>query len=123
MGVLLENEEHKALLAARDFAQAVVREAAHQAKRWEPGHDEGKMPEDWYWLLGHLGGRVLSHHKEGERLALMLRTGAGNLSADVLRASVQHHREKAVHHTITAAAALAHWHARVVRGLGVGDGR
>lgn len=93
-----------------DFSAGVVREAAHQRERWGSIHDGGKSPEDWYWLIGHLAGRALAHHKEAERLD-------GEISHpsmpghEVLLKQIAHHREKAVHHCITTAAALANWHA------------
>jgi hypothetical protein len=69
-----------------DFAAGVVAEAAHQRDRWGSEHDAGKAPADWFWLLGYLGGKALA-------AAL-----AGNT-------------EKALHHCISSAAALANWHA------------
>lgn len=69
-----------------DFAAGVVHEAAHQRSRWGSEHDAGKAPADWFWLLGYLGGKALA-------AAL-----AGNT-------------EKALHHCISSAAALANWHA------------
>jgi hypothetical protein len=68
------------------FLAAVVREAAHQRERWGAEQDDGKTPEDWFWLLGFLGGKALRAHSHGDR-------------------------EKALHHTISSAAALANWHA------------
>lgn len=41
------------------FVEAVKTEAAHQRERWGDDHDEMKGPEDWFWLLGFLGGKVL----------------------------------------------------------------
>lgn len=71
-----------------DFSRAVVLEAAHQRNRWAADHDAGKAPEDWFWLLGYLGGKALHAAKTG----------------DV---------DKAKHHTISTAAALANWHAAI----------
>jgi hypothetical protein len=71
-----------------DFAKAVALEAAHQRERWPSEHDSGKEPEDWFWLLGWLSGKAVH----------ALRSGA---------------RDKALHHIITSAAALANWHAAV----------
>lgn len=42
-----------------DFFQAVRLEAAHQQERWGTAHDQGKEPNDWFWLLGYLGGKAL----------------------------------------------------------------
>ena len=69
-----------------DFASAVVREAAHQRERWGTAHDAGKTPPDWFWLLGYLGGKALQAAMVGDT-------------------------DKALHHTISSAAALANWHA------------
>lgn len=67
----------------RDFASAVVREAAHQRSRWPAGHDANKAPADWFWLIGWLAGKAV------------------HATTD----------EKRLHHIITAAAACANWHA------------
>lgn len=93
-----------------DFAKAVHLEAVHQEERWGTEDREGKTPADWFWLVGHLAGRSLEHHKEAERLAAM----PDGDPTGRHQQSIAHHREKAVHHTITAAAALAHWHASVL---------
>jgi hypothetical protein len=71
-----------------DFARGVVCEAAHQRDRWGAAHDAGKGPADWFWLLGYLGGKVLNALKAGDT-------------------------DKALHHTISSAAALANWHAAI----------
>lgn len=71
-----------------DFSRAVVLEAAHQRERWGAAGDAGKSPQDWFWLLGYLGGKALAAH------------AAGNTG-------------KALHHTISSAAALANWHAAI----------
>lgn len=86
-----ELERLRALVNApqlHDFAQAVVLEAAHQRERWGAEHDAGKEPSDWFWLLGYLSGKALRSHIEGDT-------------------------DKALHHTISSAAALANWHAAV----------
>jgi hypothetical protein len=64
-----------------DFMRGVPLEAAHQRVRWGPDHDIRKTDADWYWLVGHLAGKAL------------------------------HFPEKRLHHQVTAAAALANWHA------------
>lgn len=69
-----------------NFLEGVKLEAVHQVERWGAKHDTGKEPEDWFWLLGYLGGKALSAAKAGDK-------------------------EKALHHTISSAAALANWHA------------
>lgn len=48
-------------------------------------HDAGKAPQDWFWLLGYLGGKAL-------------------------HAAILGDVEKAKHHTISAGAALLNWH-------------
>jgi hypothetical protein len=93
-----------------DFAKAVHLEAVHQEDRWGTPDREGKQPYDWHWLVAHLCGRALEHHKEAERLAARGSDDPNGFIAE----SIAHHREKAVHHTITAAAALSHWHAAVL---------
>jgi hypothetical protein len=70
------------------FSSGVVIEAVHQSEWWGSEHDEGKMPSDWFWLVGHLSGKALAAHV------------AGNT-------------EKALHHTISSAAVLANWHAAI----------
>jgi hypothetical protein len=72
-----------------DFAKGVVLEAQHQRSRWGTEHDSGKEPSDWFWLIGYLAGKCLASHL------------AGNT-------------DKALHHAITAAAALANWHAAIL---------
>lgn len=72
-----------------DFARAVQLEGAHQRERWGTDHDAGKTPADWFWLVGYLAGKALHEHL------------AGNT-------------DKALHHVITTAAALANWHAAIL---------
>lgn len=69
-----------------DFMDGVPLEAAHQRERWGADHDAGKSPFDWFWLIGYLAQKA----------------------AD---AAVRGDAEKAKHHTISTAAALANWHA------------
>jgi hypothetical protein len=77
-----------------DFDKAVPLEAAHQVKRWGTKQDEGKSPEDWFWLLGYLAGKALSSMKAGDL-------------------------DKAKHHCISSAAALRNWHAHIRSGQSV----
>ena len=63
-------------------------EAAHQRERWGVEHDGGKTPFDWFWLIGYLAQKAAS-------------------------AAVAGDDEKAKHHTISTAAALANWHAQL----------
>ena len=71
-----------------DFMAGVTDEMDHQVRRWGTAHDRGKEPADWFWLVGYLGGKALAAHL------------AGNT-------------EKALHHTISAAAALGNWHSAI----------
>jgi hypothetical protein len=73
----------------RDFGVGVTLEALHQRERWGSNHDADKTPADWFWLVGYLAGKAL-HAQTG-----------GNT-------------EKALHHTISTAAALANWHAAIM---------
>jgi hypothetical protein len=98
-----------------DFPHAVHLEAIHQEERWGRQDRESKVAIDWFWLVGYLAGRALEHDREGDRLtaeATGLDTGASPAFYDK---QIAHHREKAVHHTITTAAALNHWHAGMLR--------
>lgn len=71
-----------------DFMAALPLEAAHQLKRWGNDHDEGKNPEDWFWLLGWLAGKAVHAAKTGDL-------------------------EKAKHHTISSAAVMLNWYRRL----------
>jgi hypothetical protein len=75
-----------------DFFKGVPLEAAHQRGRWGNEHDSGKEPQDWFWLVGYLAGKCLASHIKGDR-------------------------DKALHHTISTAAALANWH-MAIKGKG-----
>ena len=76
-----------------DFARGVRLEAAHQRERWGPEHDEGKTPFDWFWLVGYLAQKAAT-------------------------AAVAGDYEKALHHTISTAGALANWHETLTRSRG-----
>lgn len=83
-----ENERLNAIInspQADDFLRAVSTEAEHQRQRWGSGHDGGKTPADWFWLVGYLAGKALHSHASGDTA-------------------------KAEHHIITTAAACANWH-------------
>lgn len=71
-----------------DFDKAVPLETAHQVLRWGVQHDDGKAPEDWFWVVGYLAGKALRAHLLGD-LA------------------------KAKHHCISTAAVLRNWHAHI----------
>lgn len=68
-----------------DFLEGVKLEAAHQRERWGAPHDREKSAEHWYWLVGYLAGKAN-------------------------RAAILGDKEKALHHCISSAAALTHWH-------------
>jgi hypothetical protein len=67
------------------FALGVELEAAHQRATWRAAHDSGKTPFDWFWLIGYLAQKA----------------AAAAVAGDV---------DKAMHHTISTAEALANWH-------------
>jgi hypothetical protein len=71
-----------------DFMAGVPIEAAHQRERWAAGHDGGKTAYDWFWLIGYLAQKAARAQEAGDT-------------------------EKALHHTISTAAALANWHAAI----------
>ena len=86
-----ERDSMHDLLAAplfEPFLDAVRLEAAHQVDRWGTAHDRGKQPQDWFWLVGYLSGKALRAHIDGDR-------------------------DKALHHTISSAAALFNWHSAI----------
>ena len=72
-----------------NFAAGVVSEAQHQRERWGADGDAGKGPLDWFWLIGYLAQKAAT----------------AELAGDV---------DKAKHHTISTAAAMANWHARLL---------
>lgn len=74
---------------ALDFIEGVKREAVHQRMRWGSAHDGGKAPADWFWLIGYLAGKALAAHINGDT-------------------------SKALHHTVSSAAACYNWHAAIV---------
>lgn len=81
-----------------NFIKGVQLEAAHQVSRWGKAHDRNKSAEMWFWLVGYLSGKALRAHIEGNT-------------------------EKALHHCISSAAALAHWHEAIqadTTGAGLG---
>jgi hypothetical protein len=94
-----------------DFDKALPLEAVHQVQRWGTKHDEGKEPEDWFWVLSHLASRALSHWKEYLRLKAIQDDGC-----EVSATGLAYHREKALHHCVTSAAVMRNWHAHVRQG-------
>ena len=86
------DQEHNRLLNTPElyeFTKGVTLEALHQRQRWGEAHDRSKSAENWYWLVGYLAGKAL-------------------------RASIEGDKDKALHHTISAAAALSQWHAAIM---------
>ena len=67
-----------------DFWEGLKSEAAHQTYH-RSRQDEEKEPQDWFWVIGYLAGKALAAHLAGDK-------------------------EKALHHTISTAAVLSHWH-------------
>lgn len=96
-----------------DFPKAVLLESQHQELRWGTEDREGKGPKEWFWLISHLMSRAFTHHTEYLRLYALAQRD-GNLDSEMLGAAMQHHKEKALHHTITSSAALSHWHASML---------
>ena len=70
------------------FLRGVHIEAVHQVDRWGTAHDRAKRPADWFWLVGYLAGKALQAALAGDR-------------------------DKALHHTISTAAALYNWHSAI----------
>lgn len=68
-----------------DFLSATQYEAAHQRYHFGEAHNQEKSAENWFWLIGRLVGKCL-------------------------RAVITGDKEKALHHTISSAAALANWY-------------
>lgn len=71
-----------------NFLRGVHLEAIHQVNRWGTATDRAKRPADWFWLVGYLAGKAL-------------------------HAAIAGNTEKALHHTISTAAALYNWHAAI----------
>lgn len=71
-----------------DFLKGVSLEIPHQRERWGAQHDAGKGPLDWVWLLGYLVNKAAKAALDGDT-------------------------EKALHHTISSAAACGNWHAAI----------
>lgn len=68
-----------------EFLSAVQYEAAHQRYRFGEAGNRQKSAENWFWLIGRLVGKCL-------------------------RAAITGDQDKALHHTISSAAALANWY-------------
>ncbi len=80
---------HKPILM--DFFGGTKIEMSHQVERWGRTHDRNKAPQDWFWLLGYLAGKANAAATLGDR-------------------------DKALHHCISSAAVLGHWHAAIKSG-------
>ncbi len=72
-----------------DFMTGVAIEFTHQREAWGEAHDRSKSAENWFWLVGYLAGKALF-------------------------ATIKGDKAKALHHTISAAAALRHWHSAII---------
>lgn len=71
------------------FLSAVSIEADHQRQRWGAAHDRSKSAENWYWLVGYLAGKALFSVIKGNK-------------------------KTALHHCVSAAAALMQWHSAII---------
>jgi hypothetical protein len=94
------------------FLRATKNELVHQVQRWGTVHDRAKRPQDWFFLVGYLGGKALHHHMELMRLL----SGESAVFHETDYRLVEYHREKAKHHTISTAAALGNWFAHIALG-------
>lgn len=83
------------------FLDGVRIEAAHQVGRWGAAHDRGKAPLDWFWLVGFLSQKAAT---------AAMRADESHRRGDH---DVAYHLDKALHHTISTAAALLNWHAHL----------
>ena len=72
-----------------NFVQAVKNEAAHQIHSGQHATDEFKTPLDWFWTLGFLAQKAATAQQAGDN-------------------------KKALHHTISSAALMAHWHQQIM---------
>jgi hypothetical protein len=72
-----------------DFVAGLKKESDYQIQLWGANHDKNKTPQDWFWLIGYLSGKALRSHIDGDF-------------------------NKALHHTITTAAAISHWHEAII---------
>ena len=90
------------------FINGVRHEAAHQVQRWGAAHDRGKTAFDWFWLIGYLAQKAataaVAYEDAIEHAITPADTDAVDVDADL---------EKALHHTISTAAALLNWHAQL----------
>ena len=96
-----------------NFIDGVRHEAAHQVERWGAAHDRGKTAFDWFWLIGYLAQKAATAAVAYEGAIEHAITPADR---DAAGADL----EKALHHTISTAAALLNWHAQL-RGQPIAD--
>lgn len=89
-----------------DFLQGVQIEAPHQVERWGTKHDSGKGPLDWFWLIGYLSQKVVV---AVDRRAEVVQHFGPDQAIDLQTSFT----EKALHHTISTAAALCNWYAHI----------
>lgn len=87
-----------------DFLESTRLEVVHQVQRWGTVHDRAKRPADWFWLVGYLAGKALHAAHEVDHLSRLSLPSPGTVQ------TIERHREKALHHTISTAALLANWH-------------
>lgn len=78
------------------FLEAAEAEAKHQVYRWGAEHDAIKTAWDWFWTLGCLGSKAA-------------------------QAALARDWDKALHHTVTAAALLANWHRHILAAKEAGN--
>ncbi|MGH8417985.1 MAG: hypothetical protein ACRER8_11995 [Pseudomonas sp.] len=72
-----------------EWFEGVRLEAGHQIGRWGTGHDSGKAPADWFWLIGYLAQKAMTAQMYGDD-------------------------EKARHHTISTGAVMLNWFRAIV---------
>ena len=73
-----------------DFLKSVRLESAHQSESGRTQNDDQKTPEDWHRLLEYLTAKAVNAWNAGDT-------------------------KKALHHTISSAAVLHHWHEHIAK--------
>lgn len=125
-----------------DFIDGVRHEAAHQVERWGAPHDRGKTPLDWFWLIGFLSQKAAAsaqmamdpgidpildgevedfiHNLPNQQYLRMadpelrqLRIKLYEFLSGRQDRLLAYNLNKALHHTISTAAALLNWHAQL----------
>lgn len=125
-----------------DFLKGVRHEAAHQVGRWGTAQDRGKTPLDWFWLIGFLAQKAATSAMlaEPDGVAPILDVEVADFLSGLPNAEYleiadpdrtvlkkklyrllevrqlmlsEHHAQRALHHTISTAAALLNWHAQL----------